>query len=155
MSMVAAFSTSLAQPQSAPGLGSYLPLVLLFALALLLQRSESKYVTSPLMIALLPFPFYLLYLGPPFSPIFHVLLLGTLGAASIATKREIAKTPRRQQSWRSNLRDALTRVEIGELSCTRTLRPRPPRRPSSPRATFLSKRAKRGAARVATCTESR
>ena len=56
-------------------------MVLLFALALLLQRSESKYVTSPLMIALLPFPFYLLYLGPPFSPIFHVLLLGTLGAA--------------------------------------------------------------------------
>lgn len=34
MSMLAAFSTSLAQPQGgAPGLGSYLPLVLLFVLA--------------------------------------------------------------------------------------------------------------------------
>ena len=56
-------------------------LLLLFAMALLTDRYESKSVMGLLMVAQLPFPYILLYTGPPYSILFHLLPILTLIAA--------------------------------------------------------------------------
>jgi hypothetical protein len=56
-------------------------LLLLFAMALLTDRYESKSVMRLLMVALLPFPYIFLYAGPPYSIVFHLLPIFTLIAA--------------------------------------------------------------------------
>jgi hypothetical protein len=56
-------------------------LVLLFAFVLLPAGPEFKLVRKIWAIMLSPVPYVMLYLGPPFSPVFHVLPLMTLAAA--------------------------------------------------------------------------
>jgi len=56
-------------------------LLLLPALALLNPQRESNLANRMLTIAVLPFPYIALCAGPPYSPVFYLLLIATLLAA--------------------------------------------------------------------------
>jgi hypothetical protein len=86
----AAFETALAYCLIGGLLASYHSytsdtLVLLFALALLLGQPDLRPVAAIIKLALLPFSYVMLYLGPPYSVLFHAI---PLLALAVAARRE-------------------------------------------------------------------